>query len=687
MKNINTKALMVAVLLAASFLSTPMMVSGYDNENNNFYEQSITDPSMLITSFQGFGSIFNSFGYAGKLIGRVFEMLLMQGLTNFEQKELLPGVWVMSASVEEEENFTRTYYGEHEIYTIPYEYDQSPIDPNNNGFAYCDVVKTGSVKVNITIGAGVTLIIWDSDGSFIRAVEQLVSFFNRLRIYMESNGPSDIPSELIREGVKTIAWFIIHINDIFTGDELFTLNPITWQKVELTPIDFALTKTWRVSGNDWRINPQTDTDLFTAVGGTDYNNFTKYLNDTAKAIDDSYMQWLLTPTNIIQDVTTAWTSFTFDLIQLWMKNFEIHINLGQIFSQFSVGGPIDVAGIFQGVDIDLYLFTHHLAGAFLYNDTNGDGTISSKYSPLKNSLGDNITTPDGRTVEVPDRSEITHRIVLNSVGDFEWQAPHITGANKFSWGLDLNSAIITPVPIGVDLESYVGAKSYALDYIKFGFTFEPDTSSLPVLKAPTKLDQFFAPWNASLPSADFDLGIVYLSTVLHFRLSVDVIGEDTTKSTPLLKEDDYNNSTHQLSIGNYIGSTIAPKLEFVDIAGEQYSYGSFEGEHSAPANSNTIPIALYETEIERHDTFEDESGVEFQTFATDISLNISFNVFAYAVCFPEFNGGTGIWHDPTFNVYMVFEAQGFWAIILLVAGVGLVGVATILIKRRKDGRF
>jgi len=36
---------------------------------------------------------------------------------------------------------------------------------------------------------------------------------------------------------------------------------------------------------------------------------------------------------------------------------------------------------------------------------------------------------------------------------------------------------------------------------------------------------------------------------------------------------------------------------------------------------------------------------------------------------------------------MVFEAQGFWALILLVAGIGLVGVGTILIKRRKDARF
>ena len=32
-------------------------------------------------------------------------------------------------------------------------------------------------------------------------------------------------------------------------------------------------------------------------------------------------------------------------------------------------------------------------------------------------------------------------------------------------------------------------------------------------------------------------------------------------------------------------------------------------------------------------------------------------------------------------------AWGFWALILLISGVGLVGVATILIKRRKDNRF
>jgi len=692
MKNINTKALMVVVLVAVSVVSTPAMVSGYDYEDDYIFEQfSITDPSEVVTAFQGgFGNLFSGLGYGGNLLGRVFEMLLMQTLTNFSQKQMLPGVWVMSASVEEEYNFVRSYSGEHEIYTIPYEYDQSIINPNTTGFAYCDVVKSGSVEVNVTIGTAVTLVIWDSDGSFIRAVEKLVSFFNKLRIYMNRFGPSEIPEDLLKEGISTIAWFLIHINDIFTGDELFTLNPITWQNVKLTPISFSIDKTWRVTGNDWIIDLAGDQELATAVGSVDSDNFLAYLNTTAKAKDDSYMEWLLMPSEDLSGKITTWTSFSFDLIQLWMKNFEIHINVAEIFNLFNTGGgsePINVADIFQNLDIEFYLFTHHLAGAFLYNDTDSNSRITSRYRPLKNEFGDNVTTPDGSVVEVPDQSEITHRIVLNSVDNFDWQAPHLTGTNKFSWGLDLNLVTVTPVPIGVDLDSYLGAPSYDLAYIHFGFTFEPDTSSYPVLKAPTKLDQFFAPWSAPLPS-DLDLGIIYLSTVLHFHLKVDVSGEDPTDPTTILDPNqDYNNSTHRLAIGNYIGGSIAPKLEFVDIAGPDYSYGSVEGENYAPANSSTIPLALYEAEVERHDTFEDSTGDAFETFATDISLNVSFNVFAYAVCFEEFNGGNGIWHDPTFSVYMVFDAQGFWAIILLVAGVGLVGVATILIKRRKDARF
>ncbi|MCK4371143.1 MAG: hypothetical protein KAW03_08755, partial [Candidatus Lokiarchaeota archaeon] len=106
------------------------------------------------------------------------------------------------------------------------------------------------------------------------------------------------------------------------------------------------------------------------------------------------------------------------------------------------------------------------------------------------------------------------------------------------------------------------------------------------------------------------------------------------------------------------------------------------------ASTNILPLMLWKWEMERHDTFELGDGTESKTFASDISITTEFNVMVYAVCFPEFNGtGQGIWHDPTFSVYMVFEGESFWAIVVLIAGVGLVGVATILIKRRKDRRF
>ncbi len=90
--------------------------------------------------------------------------------------------------------------------------------------------------------------------------------------------------------------------------------------------------------------------------------------------------------------------------------------------------------------------------------------------------------------------------------------------------------------------------------------------------------------------------------------------------------------------------------------------------------------------MERHDTFIPPDETEVEPFATDIRISANFTVLAYAVCYPEFEDGTGIWHDPTFSVFMTFQAPEFWALILLIAGVGLVGVATILIKRRKDMR-
>jgi hypothetical protein len=685
MKKINFKSVMVITLLVASVMATPTMVAGYEHDDSiDFKQMNIGTPEALASAFGSIGGIFGSLGYGGNIIGRVFEMLLMQTLTNFTNQEVLPGVYQLSAFSEDTYSGTKHYgSGQSEYYLPPGNYDQSQVKDANLGYAYCEVTKEGDADYELTQGAGVTLIIYDQDKSFIEAVERLLTF---IKSFMKYDFETEtVPNELISEGVAVLAWFLIHINDIFTGEELFAINPITWQSMKIIPgPGFDVTKTWKATGIDNDVGLLGDVVL-----NSTFDGMLDSWNASAKSRGDSYMEWLLRPTDDASLVETLWTTFTFDLIQLWVKNFEVHINASAIVKLIGgSSGPVDIASIFRGLDIEFYLFTHHLAGAFLYNDTNSDGKLSTQY----------VSTPitiDGVPVEVPQSSEVTHRIVLGTVDAFEFELPHKTGENKISWGLKMNDVVITPVPVGVDLESYLGATPELLGYIHFGFSFEPKEVAPGVLAAPIKLDQFFSPWNGpTAPGAhnditNLDLAIIYLSTMLHFHLNVAVIGEDPEDPTTLLDPaDDYNNLTHSLRVGNYLGGAFGShELEFVDIAGPDYLYGAEGTSTTAPATSSIIPLALYNAEVEKHDTFQDESGTQFTTFATDIALNVSFNVLAYAVCFPMFEDGNGIWHDPTFSVYMVFEAQGFWALILLIAGVGLVGVGTILIKRRKDARF
>jgi len=466
---------------------------------------------------------------------------------------------------------------------------------------------------------------------------------------------------------------------------------------------YNITKTWKLT-NDWDIDNGDDININSMTMMSHGINGSALLdawNATAKEGKNSRMEWLLHPTDDSAIATTIFTTFTFDLIQLWVKKFQINIDIVEILNGFNnPDEQVNVAAVFQGLEIDFYLFTHHLAGAFLYNDLNDDGKLSADYVPVLNSTGDPFINEMGDQVEVPRSSELTHRLVLGTVGKFDFNLPTRVG-NKISWGLTMNQATLTPVPIGVDLDSYLGASEESLDYIHFGFTFEPesitmiatDGTSVPVLHGVVKLDQEFAPWNNLTDPIThnningLDLAIIYVSTVLHFHLTVKTLDEGTEIENKLDPDDDYNNVTHSLSIGNYLGKNIAGKLDFVDIAGPEYLYGSNVTKMSANASTSIIPVALFEAEVNAHQTFEANNGTSYTTFATDIQLNVSFNVIVYAVCFPMFEDGIGIWHDPTFSVFMVFEATGFWALILLIAGVGLVGIATILIKRRKDMRF
>ncbi|NHJ25537.1 MAG: hypothetical protein EAX89_13220, partial [Candidatus Lokiarchaeota archaeon] len=181
MKKVSTKTLMVFTILVASFTATPMMVAGYnDYEYNSDYSYDqfgIDNPMEIVMGFSGgFGSIFRGLGYGGNYIGLLFEMLLMQTLTNFSSKEIMDGVFVLSASIEKTYNNTRNYNlaPEKEVFMLPYEYYEGTYDPSTQGYAYCDVTSTGTYQYNLTVGAAVTLIIWDNDKSFVNAIMRLI---------------------------------------------------------------------------------------------------------------------------------------------------------------------------------------------------------------------------------------------------------------------------------------------------------------------------------------------------------------------------------------------------------------------------------------------------------------------------------------------------------------------------------
>ncbi|MEE9378167.1 MAG: hypothetical protein V3V33_09035 [Candidatus Lokiarchaeia archaeon] len=686
MKNLNTKSLMVITIVIASVFTMPMTVMGQEKEFTDTFNLDQVDAGIFDGFRGGFGAIFsNNLGYAGQILGRVFETLLMQGL-DLEKHEVMDNVYVLSANTTRTISGVKTFSSENreEYYFLPNDYEV-PVD---EGFAYCEVTKSGSYSYELEVGAAVSLIIWDNDKSFVNAINRLLGFFKKLLALQ--HGGRDISQDVIKEGISVITWFLIHINDIFTGDELFVLNPITWQKLNITPIGYSISKEWKFSGPDYDIGGGDDSPVSSSLKADWLDNATNRR--------DNYMEWLLTPTAPGDLAETIWTQFSFDLMQLWIKNFELHINVNEIVNVLTGGGGTveeAIAGAFDGCDIEFYLFTHHLAGVFLYDDADSSGEISSHYVNVTDDAGQPILDEAGDPIQVPDRSELSHRLILGTVGEFEFtKSDPSEGEDSISWGLTLNNVNISAVPMFVDLDSYLKAPEENLEYIYFGFTFTPTKDEeTGAAKGPVKLDQNFAPWNGGTgPNSDItglDLAIIYVSTVLFFHLNVAVNEEPDDPEVLLDPNEDYIESSHELKVGNYIGGRAEEKLDFVDIAGDYYEIGNERS--TAPqynASTNTLPLVLWKWEMDRHDTFELGDGSESKTYASDIRISTEFNVGVYAVCFPEFNGsGEGVWHDPTFSVYMVFGDEGFWALILLIAGVGLIGVATILIKRRKDRSY
>jgi len=706
---INVKALMIFSILVFSTLAMPLMAFGADDDGD--------DEGGGITDIDGFGRAFGGYGIGGELLATIFEMLFLQTLA-LDEQEMLDGVYVLHANKDATYSATHNFTedgGEKEIHFLPY-MDVDAVPGNDydevgllGGATYCEITRDGSFNFTLTVGASITLIIWDDDGSFITAAKKIIDF----GIAMDEAGieeGDDLTPELLAKGIELILWLLVHINDIFTGDELFVLNPITYQKLEMTTsADFAINKVWKTS-DDWILGDGDDDLVENVQPGR-----TSTWNTTAQDTGDSYMQWLCTQEANLGLLPEIWTHFSFDIIQLWIKNFHIEIDVGAI-ADAAEGGGANAADMFGGLDIEFFLYTHHLEGAFLYNDTIPDGKITIEdYVTIDNTSApqnpDGSYPPmkddEGRPILVPNQTEISHRLMLGDVDKFEFLEPEAKGDDQVNWGIRLIDAELKAVPVGVDLNSYLQAPVEQLPFIEFKLQFikdleQPFDNRTRVGTGKVKLEHNFAPWNPiagvgqgpNNPSITTqDLAIVYVSMIFHFHLSVATQNEAEKEGDEGDIEPDYESSDDEWKIGNYVDPDSEDQLEIIDIAGKGYDQGQNvdgSGTTNYDASTMIVPIGFWSFQGDKHKTEYGDTETSEDDFSADISLKLDINFMYYGVCYPNWKGsGAGIWHDPTFTVYMVFTPTnaGFWALILLIAGVGLVGIATILIKRKKDREF
>ncbi len=733
MAKIGFKTVLIIAFLISSSISLPLMVSGQEYGVSSAPGTPdggmMGDPSALWGGMGRAMGMFGQFGPAGAVLGKVIMTLFMQGL-DISSKEMLPGVFVLNASMEDTHywNDSSNHYRK---YWVPWGYLSNRTEEEIGwGNPYCLVGREGTVHYNFTSGAAVTFIIWDSDGSLIKALQKVIDVGKelfRMAKHFEENPPTEAEAtkaatKMVGKIANVVSYLLIHINDIINGDELIMLNPITYQTLLITTgDDFKITKEWYYADGS-EIPEGLIADWGWKTMAEDHN--------------DEYMLWLLSKQYIPSKRVKKWTHFTFDLIQLWIKNFHVEIDanaimqlLSQVIPTGNGGGGgliglsdgnsnsgdpfegINPAAIFDGCDIEFYLFTHHLSGAFLYNDENDDGKISVEYVDVLNKTTGEPIEIDGTTVQVPNSTEVTHRIHLGEVDDFEVKEPTTNYNNgvpeSISWGMQMNDVNISTVPLCVKMEDYVGdVPEENLDFIFFGFTFIPNitdsveikedgvTKTIQLASGKVKLDQYFAPWNDGAgPNADIsglDMAFIYLSTALHihFNLSLDEVSQekilayDEQRDHPMLTEDDYHEEEHALYIGNYMPE--APVVPFVDIAGPYYDQVSPTNTTQYPASTSIIPLGLFEAGVSDFSTHMDEETPS-ASFTSEAFIQTEFNVMLYSVNYPTFDGsGDGILHDPVFSVFMTWEAQSIISIVLLLGGITLIGVATILITRRKN---
>jgi len=674
----------------------------------------ISDATDLNSAMGMLPGLFGGMGGAGQVLGQIMSLLVDQFM-ELSARELIPGYYVLNATVEKTWNTTiaqgtqvRNFYPDYGYYNASQSQDalDAAYGIDNYGYPYCTVNRTivaGGINVTKTTGMSITIGIWDADGTLVKAIDRVMKTVQK---FMKMSGTDAGYKAALEDAASSVMYLIIHINDIITGDELIIYNPITYEYVR-TNGTFSETHDWWIynsTGGNWKRQNMTEHSPALLAGWKTY----------AESYGNEFMAWLLGPGIGQQYYDNTWGSFSFDLMQLWLKRFYVSIDVQELVNMInSKTGNVNPAKILKDLDIDFYLLWHHLMGGIFYNDTMpGPGYDNGKIDVIYQ----NVTTPENITIQRPVSTEVTHLIGMKRMDSVTWNQPTAnTDKTAVSWGVRFNGMNIFWTPVGMNAEDRVRnapTTNATLEFLELGFTFEPgaiiqlnNTDGTPSDKqgrdAKVKLNQHFGRWNVQPriqdPNLDgLDFAMLYLSTLVHVHFTASLL-EKIAKGTGDWNEGNKQatvNSTkveekHELVFGSEAGPK-SPMVGRVDIAGPGYDIYEYAAPSTTsvrrPASTQIIPLALFTMDAQATGSYEDSSG----GFDAAAYLGIEFAVMLYSVNYPEFsnptyNGGK-IWHDPTFSIFMTFEAGTYWAIFLLVGVVALVGIAAILITRSKNNR-
>jgi len=708
-----TKSIMLAMLITVSLFFAPAIAVRSQEPG---LDTSELDPDTMAMAVGQIFGMMRGFGASGDTLGRVFE-LMFTNFRNFSATEsAAKGVYLMNASLitqseNEQYNFTEndtSYY-----YTWgQYNLKNSGNLTYKNEYPYMKVAKSGSVNVSKVEGAAVTFLIWDNDGTLIRALDRIIQTFDELKAI--ENDPSVTDEQAQKKAasavISALTYFVIHINDIINGDEVIVLSINGFTEYRVNFINYSETVSWHHTVNG-RQNDSTNLDWT-------YPSWRTVYQTKANLYDDSYMLWMLEQySKPTATYTDSYTEFSFDIIQLWMKNFEIHIDVAALLSLLTAAqqyvdtgqepqqDPLNgtaIEDVFQGLDIELYLLTHHFAGFILYDDKkfeNDSVLNATANNGVPDIVRQSAGTYENSSVDVIVDSEATDYLVFTG-SNFHFIDPVVT-PESITWGIETSNLEFRVIPIGLNPSEVnrTQAPIIKMETFKLGFSFivtpqqtvnveefslqNSTAAQARMGEAKVKLVTEFGAWNdTSSIAPNLDLATVMISTILHVHLKIenkDLVPPPEGDGT-LMDENNYDEESHMIRVGDYRG---ALPLAAIDIAGpnyEQYSDPTTNTTH--PAKTTLIPQVYAQLNARSSATYEDsQSGINVMQGA----LTVEFSALIYAVSYSTFDSsGQRIVHDPTFSLFITFENPAFWALIFVIASVVLAGIGAFLIKKKKE---